>query len=43
MKISFLIIATFFAVSSVNANVVDSNAALKKAQAFMPDRQFTKS
>ena len=43
MLFFFLILVGLFTTSSVMANEVDHNAALKKAQTFMPGRQFTES
>ena len=43
MLLFFLILVGLLTTSSVMANEVDHNAALKKAQTFMPGRQFTES
>ena len=43
MLLFFLILVGLLTTSSVMANEVDHDAALKKAQTFMPGRQFTES
>lgn len=43
MKLFILILAGLLTTSSVKADGIDRNAALKKAQMFLPDRQFVES
>ena len=43
MKLFVLMLAGLLATSTAKADVIDRNAALKKAQSFLPGRQFAES